>query len=236
MYALLVGMVIFGGATGSVSALTSSSTNYQATEMEFNAGQEESCSASYCSKASIGDMTLQEEARSSNNVAFGASQGTDPLLEVIVEPGESNLGVLTAETTATKTMMVRVHTYLSEGYTMQIVGDAPKYGDHTLASPSDPTSSAPGTEQFAINLSDNVLPNIGAGPEQVPSGDFSFGTVESNYSTPNQFKYTSGETVARSNSATGQTNYTVSFIVNIANNTPAGHYSGDYSVVVVPVY
>ena len=234
---LLAGAVVVGGAT-SVMAQTSSSANYQATETQFSSGATlESCSVQYCAKATIGDMAAGgKSAAGSTSAQFGTETPEEPLLEVIVDPGQSDLGELTTDKTSSKTMTVRIRNYLSGGYTLQIVGGAPKYGNHTLATPSSPTASKPGTEQFAINAAANTAPNIGAAPLQVPSNQTSFGKVEDNYKTPNLFKYLSGEVVGRSLTESGRTDYTISMIVNVSNSTPAGHYSGDFSAVVIPVY
>jgi hypothetical protein len=68
----------------------------------------------------------------------------------------------------------------------------------------------------------------------VPADTVTFGVVDEDYNTPNSFKFTSGDVVARSQAETGRTDYTISMIVNISNSTPAGHYSGDFSAVVIP--
>jgi hypothetical protein len=218
-------------------AAISSSSSYQVTETEFGAGSSaQTCSGQYCSQTSIGDMSASSSTTAAYSAKFGTITSSEPLLEVIVEPGTSDLGVLTAEHTATKTMVVRIRNYLSGGYTLQIAGDAPKVGTHTLNVPTTPTASAPGTEQFAINAVANTTPSVGAGPVQVPSDQTSFGVVADDYHTPNLFKYASGGVVARSNSESGRTDYTISMIVNISNKTPAGHYSGDYAAIVIPVY
>jgi len=235
---LLAMATCFAGIGTSAVWAVSSSPNYQVTETEFGAtSANETCSGQYCARASIGDVTGGSDSKSSGSSAtFGSITSDEPLLEVIVDPGESNLGTLTTEQTATKTMVVRIRNYLSNGYVLQITGNAPKYGNHTLATPSTPTASDPGTEQFALNAADNSTPNVGASPVQVPSNEFSFGEVEDDYKTANLFQYISGDVVARSTQASGQTDYTISMIVNISNATPAGHYSGDFSAVVIPFY
>jgi hypothetical protein len=234
---VLVLALVIGSQPNVVFATTASSSNYQVTETQFGAtSSAQNCSGQYCARASIGDMSAGDSASATYSAKFGSITNSDPLLEVIVDSGVSDLGVLTTEKTATKTMVVRVRNYLSDGYTLQIVGGAPKYGGHTLSTPTTPVSSTPGTEQFAINASANTTPSVGAAPAQVPSGQFSFGVVDANYSVPNLFKYTSGEVVAHSNSSSGETDYTISMIVNISNATPAGHYSGDFAAIVVPVY
>ena len=233
----LLAVLIVIASTSTALATTSSSNNYQVTETEFGVGStSESCSAAYCAKTSIGDMTSGDSKSAGGSAKFGSVTEAEPLLEVIIDPGVSNLGVLTTESTATKTMTVRVRNYLSGGYTLQILGDPPKYGNHTLSTPSTPTASTPGTEQFAINAAANTTPNVGAGPVQVPSDQMSFGIVNDDYKVPNLFKYTSGSVVAHSPTESGRTDYTISMIVNISNSTPAGHFSGDFSAVVIPVY
>lgn len=233
---LLAVVLVSGGASVTAAAL-SSSNSYQVTETEFAAGSSaQNCSGQYCAQTSIGDMTAGDASSSAYTTKFGKITSSDPLLEVIVDPGVSDLGVLTAEETASKTTIVRVRNYLSGGYTLQIVGEPPKYAGHTLNTPSTPTASVPGTEQFAINLAANTTPNVGAGPVQVPSDQTSFGVVEDDYRTANLFKYVSGNTVARSNTESGRTDYTISMIVNISNKTPAGHYAGDFAAIVIPVY
>lgn len=224
---------------GSAFAVTSSSPNYQMTEGEFNAGSMlNSCSGQYCAQASIGDMAVGGKSTSgSSSASFGSiPSSSDPLLEVIIDAGQSDLGVLSSETTATKTMVVRVRNYMSDGYTLQIVGTPPKYGDHTLHTPDTPTAATPGTEQFGINAVANTAPSVGANPLQVPSDQTSFGVVTSDYRAPNLFKYASEDIVAHSESESGRTDYTISMIVNIANSTPSGHYAGDFSAIVTPVY
>lgn len=236
-FALLVALITIGG-TSFAMAQTSVSPNYQVSDMEFGAGGTlKSCSSQYCTRASIGSMVSGDSSSSGSRASFGPISAEDePLLEVIVTDGESNLGVLRTDRPATKTMSVQVRNYLSGGYFMQIVGDSPSYENHQLATPSVPTSSLPGTEQFAINAVENTDPLIGKNPLQVPSEEFSFGYILPNYNQVDKFMYKDGDAVAKSDTESGQTTYTISMIINVSNSTPAGHYSGDFSVVVVPAF
>lgn len=230
--ATLIILVLIGVFTHNTFALTSSSPNYQITETEFGASSlQEGCSTDYCATVSIGDVGASSSATSAE---FGNVEYTDPVLEVIIEPGTSNLGVLTTESTATKTALIKIRNYLSGGYTLQIIGDPPKFEGHTLAAPISPIESVPGTEQFGINLTKNTLPAAGEYPVQVPEGQEIFGVAEEGYGSPNLFQYVSGATVGRGVTESGQTHFTITMMVNIANNTPAGQYSGDFLAVVVP--
>lgn len=235
---LLVAGVIAVVGTGTAFAQTSSnSDNYKATEMQFGGGSMlNSCSGQYCARASIGNMSATTGGASGGNAEFQPNEGSEPRLEVIVDPGVSNLGVLTAETTATKTTVVRINNYLVGGYTLQLIGDPPKFGNHTLATSSSASPSNPGTEQFAINLAANTYPAVGTAPTQVPTGQAVFGAAEPGYATANSFKFNSEEVIARSSAESGRTDFTISMIINISNSTPAGHYTGEYTAVVVPAY
>jgi hypothetical protein len=234
---VLLAVLVPIGIGGTAMAVTSSSSNYQVTETQFTSGTAvQSCSGSYCAKVSIGDAAVGDAASADNTAKFGSITNSDPLLEVIVEAGQSNLGTLTTETTATKTTTVKIRNYLSGGYVLQIIGDPPKYNGHALSTSSTPVQSVPGTEQFGINAVANTNPRVGADLVQVPDEKTSFGSVYDNYKSPNLFMFTSGDNIAHSTSSSGETDYTISMIVNISNGTPAGHYSGDFSAVVIPVY
>lgn len=231
---VLLVMAVFAGVP--VYA-TSSSQNYQIVEQEFGSGSSaESCSGSYCARATIGDLAVGNAVAGESTAEFGSITPNEPSLEVIIDSGVSHLGELTTEQTAYKTMTVKVRTYLSNGYFLQISGAPPKYGNHALATPSTPTAATPGTEQFAINVVKNSTPNTGDNPVRVPSGESQIADIEPGYNTPNLFKYVDGDVVARSESGSGRTDYTVSMIVNISKTTPAGHYSGDFSAIVVPEF
>lgn len=233
---LTMSMVVALLCAPAAFAQTSSSDNYRMVESEFGSiSNKQTCSGQYCATASIGSVSGNSSGATST-ASFGPITPDVPSLEIIIDPGTTDLGLLNTEETATKTSIVRVLSYLSNGYVMQVVGDPPKYGGHTLATPSTPTASNPGTEQFGLNATANTNPSIGANPVQVPDGQTSFGFVTDDYAVQNRFKYVSGDVVGQSLRATGRTDYTLSFIVNISNATPAGRYEGEYSIVVIPTY
>lgn len=236
-FLLLSGLFVIGSA-GTVMA-TSQSDNFEATEVEFGAGSAlNMCSGEYCAQASIGNISGGRISSPSKTADFDSDIPTsdDPMLEVIVEEGASDLGILTTDATASKETVIKIRNYLSDGYTLHIIGEPPKYQDHTLATPTSPTAATPGTEQFAINVVANSTPEVGSDPVQVPDDGISFGYVLPNYATADRFMYESGAAVARSDSETGRTDYTISMIVNVAGNTPAGHFQGDFSAVIMPLF
>lgn len=228
---LVVAVVTITGANLAF-AQTSSSPSYKMVESDFGAvDNKQNCSGSYCARVSLGSGDFYK-SMSANGTLFSPLLSTDPVLEMITTPDTEDLGELATSKTSTKTMIIKVRSYLSDGYTLQIVGTAPKYGSHTLNTPATPENSQVGKEQFGINLVANTSPNIGSNPLQVPSDQISFGVVSDDYKTANKFMYRSGDMVASSSVATGQTEYKLSIIVNISSNTPAGDYKGNYSAVV----
>lgn len=217
---------------------TSSSAHYQVSDTQFGSSStSQTCSSQYCATAGVGGSTAGGgSASASYGANFGPITSSDPLLEVIVDPGQSDLGNFDSSHASTKIMKVKVRNYLSSGYIIQITGTPPHTYSHTIGGLSSPTSSQPGTEQFGINAVANTTPNVGADPVQVPSGTFSFGEAATGYDTANKFQYKSGDTVARSTKASGETDFTITMLVNVSNTTPAGQYSGDFSAVVIPSY
>lgn len=233
----LLGVLIFGCGVVVPSAAaetSSSSKNYQMVESEFGIGSSnDSCSGQYCAKTTIGELGA---VSSQTTATFGTAQYNEPILQMIVSTGSSDLGVLTTERVATKTMSVQVRNYLSGGYTLQIIGDAPKFDGHVLATSATPKAVVAGTEQFGINVVANTSPSVGKDPVQSPEGSDVFGQATTGYDEPNMFKYQSGDAVAKSLKNSGGTDYTVSMVVAIASGTPSGHYSGDFSAVLIPSF
>lgn len=229
--------VVTGAST--VLAQTTTSPNYEASETEFGAGAAlETCSGQYCASASIGSIGGES---SSANFSASFSQLTedddDPLLELMIEPGESNLGKLDVDRTATRTMLLHVRSHLAGGYTVQVTGNPPQFEGYTLATPIEPIASLAGTEQFAINVVANNAPDIGDNPVSTDGEEEPVeGAVLPKYGTQNEFAYINGDIVAQTASESSQIKYTVSMIVNVSGNTPAGHYSGDFSAIVTPVF
>ena len=60
--------------------------------------------------------------------------------------------------------------------------------------------------------------------------------LQPGYDTVNNFRYNTGDTIAQSDSSSGQTDYTISYIVNISPITEAGLYVFSQDLVVVGTY
>ena len=237
---VILGIVFVTASVAATAYAQSSSESYMVNEYFFGSGGElDACSTSYCSKQAAGEVTVGSTSSDFYMAQAGFNTTDVPLLEVAVN-GSVDFGVLSAQSTATGTATVQVRTYLASGYDIIVAGDPPKYGAaHTLDRLESPDPASAGTEQFGINLVENTTLGIGSDPEQVPddpSNPFSFGYAATNYNVDGAFMYEDGDVVAKSDSSSGQTNYTVSFIANMSGATPAGQYTTELSFVVISTF
>lgn len=263
--ALYIFAVVFVLSPGMAYAADSSSSHYSVNQVQIGGnGSGQACNPgnTMCADQSVGDIVNGNACKTGGSycAAFGSLTPDTPTLAVSVTGGIQNVGVLATDTTKTASFGVGVLTYLSGGYTLYITGAAPSNGSYHLktmnpdaGSNSCPCTSQPGAEQFGINLARNTTPNVGADPVQVPDDTFSFGQVSGaitggpyvhDYTSGNGpghddgglFLYEDGDAIAGSIKSTGETNYTISMILNISGVTPAGRYAGTYSAVAVPVF
>lgn len=216
----------------------SSSSNYKVEESFFGTGGElDASSPNYKAKQSAGETAVGNAGSSEYQFNAGFNTTDAPLLEVAVDGGVYDMGVLDAAQVRSTSANFSVRNYLSEGYTVQFAGQPPKeYTGHMLTPMGTSAQSGPGQEQFGINLRDNSTPNVGNDPVQIPDATYSFGDAVNGYDQPNWFKFVDGDVIAASNKSSGKTSFTISFIANISKDTPAGEYGGTFSVIVTPTF
>jgi len=217
----------------------SSSTNYKVNETFFGTGGElDPSSANYKAQQSAGELTVGNSASNNYQMQAGFNTTDAPVLEFVVNGGTYDLGILDPSITGSVAVTFSVRNYLSSGYVVQVSGTTPTSADgtHSLTAMSSLAGSSPGTEQFGINLAQNSNPSIGSAPSQYPDSSFSFGSAISGYDSPNNFKYINGDNIAFSNKSSGQTNYTLSVIANVARTTPSGQYGGQLNLQVIPTF
>jgi hypothetical protein len=205
-----------------------------------NGGLVNASSTHYEAMQALGETAVGTSS-STNYIAQGGFSTSYPYLTFIVNGGSFNLGTLSSVVTSTATETFSVRTYLAQGYVVQNASTGPLNGSYTMVSPSSPTVSSPGTEQFGINLVANnsctgLTSNIGANPVQVPSGAYSNGAAASGYNTACQFKYVDGDAIASSSTSSGETDYTISYIFNISSLTPGGTFVENHVLVATSTY
>lgn len=216
------------------------SPSYQINETYFGLGGDlDSSSTTYKGKLSAGELTVGNTA-SGNYKSWAGFNTTDvELLEVAVAGGLIDFGDLETNVTKYGSATFAVRNYLSSGYVIRIGGNSLTNSVNTnesIAPMSVAAGSSQGTEQFGVNLRANTTPPVGADPTQAPDSTFSFGSAASGYNTVDQFKFASNDIIAESSASSGTTTYTISFIANIATNTPAGTYVGSYYMIAIPTF
>jgi hypothetical protein len=240
---LILGVLIACSSGSIANALQSSSAHYGVDETFFGSGGtlDDTCSSSYCAKQSLGETAVGASSSANFGIQAGNNTNRDNYIEFIVNPVNTNLGRLTTTTTAHTTATFSVKSYLASGYTVVNASPGPVYATHTLTNLATPTASAAGTESFGINLVANTSgcgapANYGANPVQAPDSTFGFGQVASGYNTCGLYQYNNGDTIAYSNSSSGETDYTISYIFNISSVTPAGTYTFLHNLVATSTY
>lgn len=212
------------------------SANYQVDESFLgNGGLLQSSSAHYQTDgSSIGDTAVGESGSSGFQTQAGSTTTNDPALSFAILSSSADFGSFSSSGASVTTSTFQVSNYTSYGYVVQIVGDPPSNGGHVLAAMSSNGPSQAGTEQFGINLVANTSPvSVGANPDH---GQFGFGSAASNYDTPNEYRYVSGETIASAPKSSGVTVYTISYLVNVTGLTPGGQYRSDQVLICTGTY
>jgi len=214
------------------------SSNYSTNESFFGSGGAlDNSSTNYKAKSSLGDFADGSVSGSAYSAQGGFNTDTTPFLEFVVNSATIDLGNVTTGSAGTGTGTFTVKAYLSDGYVVRNASPPPANGAYTMTGLASPTASSPGTQQFGINLVANTSPTtFGANPVQVPDSTFSFGTAATGYGTTNNFKYVNGDVIAQSTKSSGETDFTVSYMMNISTTTPGGTYVMNHIMVATATY
>ena len=151
--------------------------------------------------------------------------------------------------TATASSQMAASTNALYGYVITVNGPSLTSGSTVIPRMAPNLADTPvapqrGTSQFGMNLRANTVATsdtpVGADVTLAPNGDDLRGQVTPNYAVVDNFKYVSGDAVARSdNNGAGPTNaqlYTSSYIVNAAGNLLAGTYTTTLTYVCTPTF
>jgi hypothetical protein len=227
-------------------AAQSQSSNYGVNEVQFGAGSQLNTSSSnYRAQTSLGS-TANGLVKSANYWAEAGYLTPDvPFLELKVDAADVDLGTLSAVSTSTGTATFHVRAYVDSGYVVTSMNNPPtNENGGFMAASSTALASSPGTEQYGINLVQNLTTcptpapaNFGTNPVQQPNNTYANGQAAPGYNTCGLFKYVKGDIIAQtSGNGWGQTDYTISYIANIAALTKAGSYKMTQDLVAVATY
>jgi hypothetical protein len=186
-------------------------------------------SANYRGSGSGSILGLGNSASSDYQINAGGTTTGDPALAFAITSASPSFGSFSPSTAATATATFQVVDYTSNGYTVQVIGNPPSNGSHTITAMSTTGPSQAGVEQFGLNLVANTSPvSLGANPNH---GQFGVGSTATGYNTPDNYRYVSGETIASAPKSSGQTTYTISYIVNVTSLTPGGQYASNQTLI-----
>ena len=226
---------VFSFASNSTQADTLQSPHYKFDESVLGGGGlSSSNSANYQVTESLGEAAVGDSKSANFDFLGGNKTSGDPTLSFAINSSLANFGNFSPALAATATASFSVVDYTSYGYVVQILGTAPANGNHTIPAMATKGPSQPGTEQFGMNLVANTAPvSLGSNPVYGPNG---VGSASSNYGTPNNFRYVSGETIASAPKSSGLTTYTASYIINVNSLTPGGQYSSNQTLICTGTY
>lgn len=246
----VVGLLAAVAYPAVVAAQQSQSTNYSVDEVFFGSGGElEACSAGYCAKQSAGETVVGQTDSANYSAQGGFNTNREEYIEFVVNSSSTDLGILSSGSTASTSGSFSIKTYLANGgVTIVNAGDPPTYNNHTFGGLTGTlNTSTIGSEQFGINLVDNATPNVGSNPVRGDGTDdnqmpyFSYyanpaSAIVAGYGTANSYKYVKGDPIVSVPASTGKMSFTVSYIYNISNSTPAGQYQFNHEMVATSTY
>lgn len=209
-----------------------SSDNYQIWVDTFDAGGGLTNSSGFKVDSNLSDFNASqsESANFGQKIAFSGIEG-EPTVGFSVQTVSLDFGELSSKITRYVTHTFSAYTNAKEGYTIKVYGQSLHSADYTIdVIGSTAASISIGSEQFGLNLVRNTLPDLGADPVG------GIGVAAANYNEVNKFAFNSGDTIAYAESYSYQTNFTVTAIVNIADDTPAGAYGTVLTYEFIPVF
>lgn len=234
---IVLAALLFGAPAAASNVPTS--TNYRFDETNVGVSSIlESNSANFRATSGAGDTGIGNSGSANFQTESGSKTTPDPNLTFTMNSTAASFGTFSPASAQTAVATFSIINYTSFGYIVQVIGGAPKAGNNEIDAMSANAPSQPGIEQFGINLVANTSPSsFGANPNNgTAPNNFGFGQAATNYNTPNQFRYVSGETIALAPKSSGKTDYTLSYLVNVAALTSGGAYSADQTLVVTGTY
>jgi hypothetical protein len=146
--------------------------------------------------------------------------------------------------TATATSQMAASTNAGSGYTVTANGPTLTSGANTVTAMNSSALGIRGTSQFGLNLkADTTITSTPAiGIEVVPAanGTNYKGQSATGYNTVDNFKFTTGDSVANSaNGGAGGSDaqiFTIGYIVNVPGSQPAGTYTTTLTYICTPTF
>lgn len=153
--------------------------------------------------------------------------------------------------TAVAMSQMAASTNAGTGYIITVNGTTMTSGSNTITAMTAAAASVKGTSQFGLNLRENtsaasasfpgtVSPYISDDVAPANNGTNYKGQPFTGYGTVDQFKFQTGDTVARSDDPSlGPSDaqiFTASYIVNVPGSQPAGTYTTTLTYICTPTF
>ena len=146
--------------------------------------------------------------------------------------------------TATATSQMAASTNAGSGYNVTVNGPTLTSGSNTVSGMGASTTGIRGTSQFGLNLRSNTVatstPAVGTEVAPVANGTNYRGQAITGYNGVDNFKFTTGDSVANSaNGGPGGSDaqiFTLSYIVNVPGSQPAGTYTTTLTYICTPTF
>jgi hypothetical protein len=233
---------VFVLSSNIASAQIPSSSNYSVPESGFSSGSEiDANSANFSARTSIGDLGIGQSESGSYIGFAGFISPDEEYVELTIPVTVIDMGVINPGVPGTGTATITARAYLNDRYVIISPRNSPSLPTGETIDPitsASPFNSA--IEQFGINLVANTSPVVqGADPSRQPldNGTFAFGEAAPGYNTPNNYQYNAGDIIARSvTRGYGETDYTISYLLNVTPITPAGTYTMEQDLVITATF
>ncbi len=200
-------------------AITLAQNQYTEVEYVFQANTNATDGGVYCFRVTNAGTALNSADVIAQVTLAGGGAG--PTLTFSLGANSINLGTLSSSAVSTGSHTITVGTNAANGVVVTYSGSTLTSSGNTITAMSTAAASSVGTEQFGINAKDNATPNVGA----ECSGTSPVAAAATGYSTVDNFKFVSGETIVSSSGSINDTTCTISYIANIAAPTEAGSYT-----------
>ncbi len=235
---IVAGLVLLTMQPHWVLADSSKSSNFRIDESFIGGGGRiDEGSPNFRASETIGDVGVGNSASANFQTNSGGTTTSDPSLSFIIDnSGVVNFGTLTPTLVNHATSSFRVINYTSYGYNVTISGTTPVSDlGHYLPALTTPSTPTIGTEEYGLNVVANT--SWGANPLQVPSVTFGFGVAQGpDYNQPNKYKFVSGDVIASAPKSSGETDYTISHIIDVSALTTGGQYTGAHELICTGTY
>jgi len=174
------------------------------------------------------DSTTLAAVVESNDIVT-VSATVNPTLTLSISSSTVALNTITSSTTGSGVHTTQIATNATGGFLLTYNGPTLTAAGGTIAAYGSQKASVAGTEGFGINMVDNATPNVGS---DVTQNAGICASLPADYGTADKYSYVAGTTTNLTNQAApADCTYTISYVANVSNITPAGNYTAPITYI-----